>query len=104
MRRIDSDNAHLHQTGFIAGFYIQPMRLETGKPSEWHEHRTAHVANVLQAPLLIEYVDGDGVLQQIDVQVPCRVPIAAGRKHRFTAGKVPAVWECWFPDEEKAFG
>lgn len=103
MKRIDESNAHLHQSGFIGGFYIRPMRLEPGEVHQGHEHHVDHVTVIRKGRVRIEYRNPRaGEEDAVEITEPCKLLIKAEVWHKFVAYDEPVEWECWFVDTEEA--
>lgn len=102
MSGVDASNAHLHQSGFIGGFYIRSMSLPAGESNEGHEHFTDHVSNILETPVRIEWTNPrTGETGVVHIEAPCKVLIKADIWHRFVALEKPVRWECWFPEDHE---
>lgn len=103
MKLIDESNAHLHQDGFIGGFYIRRMRLNPGEEHQGHEHHVDHVTSILRGRVRIEYLDPKTQARDaVEVTQPCKILIAAHIWHKFIAYDEPVDWECWFADSEES--
>lgn len=99
--RIDQSNAEDHQGGFVGmgGFYIRPFQHRAGEVYLGHSHYIDHVGNLVSGAVRVHWKDPDGSEGVIEMLVPSKIHMPAGRHHRIEP-LVDSVWECWFSKAE----
>jgi hypothetical protein len=103
-QRIDQENWHLHQGGFVnfGGFYIRPMGpYQKGERQFGHSHAIDHLSNIVRGKVRVHWKNPKGdEAGVIEVLVPAKLSIRAEYWHEFEVLEDDTYWECWFAAAE----